>query len=64
LGPLNAFCNCNYLLFIRENVSNFLGSHGLGALTDLILRNAIERFIDVLATSGPGVLLALITENF
>jgi hypothetical protein len=44
-------------------VSNFLGSHGLGALTDLILRNAIEGFIDVLATSGPGEFLALITDN-
>jgi hypothetical protein len=45
-------------------VSNFLSGHGLGALTDLILRNAIEGFINVLATSGPGVFLALITENF
>jgi hypothetical protein len=32
-------------------MSNFLSSHGLGALTDLVLRNAIEGFIDVLAAT-------------
>jgi hypothetical protein len=51
LGSLDALCDSNYLFLIRENVSNLLGSHGLGALADLVLRNAIKGFIDVLTTS-------------